>query len=112
MVVVGFTHFNACNFCNGIRLVGVFKCVGKQITFFKWLRRKFRVNTRAAKEHQFFYTCQITLVDDVVLNLEVVINEISPIGIVGMYTANTRCRQEYIVWFFSLKKIYNSLLAS
>ena len=86
--IVGFTHLDAGNFGDGVRLVGWFQQTGQKVFFPHWLGCQFGVDAGGAQEEQSFDAMQIGLVDDVVLDLQVEIDEFSGVAVVGVDATN------------------------
>lgn len=81
--VVALTKFQSGDFGNGIRLVGVLQLARQEAILGHRLGRLARVDAGAAQEEQFFYPLEVRLVDDIVLDLEVLVDKLSAVGIVG-----------------------------
>ena len=65
---------------------------------------------RRERHGEHLDACLQRTLDDVVLDLEVFVDEVCAIGVVGQNAANPGCRKEDIGWLLDLQKIANSAL--
>lgn len=108
LVAVGFAEFDAGNLGDGVGLVGGFERAGEQVVFPQGLGGHFGVNAAAAEEHQFLHPVLPGGMNDVGFHQQVVVQELGPVGIVGMDAAYFGGGEEYEGRFFLFEKSVDS----
>lgn len=84
------------NFSNGVGIIGRLKWAGQQVFLFHRLWSKFGIDTGAAEKQKARDTTFPGVVNDVVLNHQVVMNELTLIAAVGNDAAHPCRRKENV----------------
>ncbi len=94
---VGVAELDAGDLGDGVGFIGGLQLAGEEVVFFQRLRRQLGVDTGGAQEEELFDAILLGGMDDVVLDHQVVIEEFSPVGVVGHDAAYLGRSEEYII---------------
>ncbi len=97
--VIALAEFKSGDFGDGVGFVGIFELTGQEVLLLHGLGRFARVDARGSQEEQLFHPVEVRLVDNVVLDLQVFVNELPAVGVVGHDAPHTGGRQHDIVGF-------------
>ena len=103
--IVHFTKFQTCYLGNRISFICRLDLTVHQVLFLHWLRGKPRINAGRSQEQQFLHAVNPGALDDVVLDREVVVHEISQSRFIGCNTADL-CRRQHDILRFLLLKVF------
>jgi hypothetical protein len=107
LAVVAFAEFDARYFGDGVGLVGRFQRAGEQGVFAHGLGGELGVDAAAAQKEQFFHAIAKCSIDHVGLHHQVVVDEFSRVGVVGMDAADFGSSQVDLVGLFLCKEVLN-----
>ena len=108
--VITFTHLDAGNLGNGVGLVGLLQESGKQVLLLYRLCAIFRIDAGAPQEEKFFNPGNKTLVNDVVLDLQVFVNELCTKGIIRHNASHLGSGQDHVFRTLRFKELLYILL--
>ena len=89
--VEALTELEPRDLCYSIGLVRILQGCGEELLLTYGLVGITWVDTRTAEEEQIPHFVSEGLADDILLDLEVVVDEVCPIGVVGKYPAHMCC---------------------
>ena len=89
--VEALTELEPCDLRYGIGLVRVLQGCGEELLLTYGLVSITWIDTRTAEEKEITHIVSEGLANDILLDLEVVVDEVCPIGIVGKYPAHMCC---------------------
>ena len=101
---IGFGQLNPGNFGDGVRFVRLFQWTGKQGVLAHRLGRVLRINAGRTEKRQLVDTPTVRRIDDVILNLQILIDEVRAIGVIGIDAAHFRSGQKYKFGPLALEK--------
>jgi hypothetical protein len=103
--IIALAHLHPSDLGDGVGLVGVFQRSSQKIFFLHGLGTFPGIDAGGTKEEEFFDSGFVALVDDVVLDLEILVDEFSPIRIVGHDPAHLSRGQEDVGGLVITEKI-------
>ena len=105
LAAIGLAKFDAGNFGHGVPFVGRFERAGQQIFFFERLWGEFWVNAGTAQKEQFFNARPMRVLEEIVLNLEVFVEELRRISVIGKNPADLGRRHTHVLRPFAFEKV-------
>ena len=108
MQIEALTHFQSGYLGDGVRFVGLFQRCGKQFRFFNGLVSITRIDAGTAQKEQFLYVVTKAFANHVLLNLQVLVDEIGPVGVVGHDASHVSGSQNHIFGLFGIEEGTNS----
>jgi hypothetical protein len=109
--VEAFTHLQPGNFSYGIGFICIFEGRREEVILFHRLWRLLGIDAGATQEQQFLHVVPEAFVDNVVLDLEVLVDKVGPVGIVGNDPAHVGGSKKYVFGFFFFeKRFYGSTI--
>ena len=112
LLTIGLAHFNARDFGDGIPLVGGFQRAREQSRFRYWLRCQLGVDATATQKQKFFHAAIETGADEVGFHHDIVINEISRIGVIGQNAAHACGADNHRIWLMGRHPGFDFALAN
>ncbi len=94
--IEAFAHFQSGYFGNGIGLVGVFQRRGEECVFLHRLFGVTGIDAGTTQKEELFHSVTETFADDILLYLQVLVDKIGTIDIVGHDAAHKGGGKEYI----------------
>lgn len=102
--IEAFAHFESGNFGDGVSFVGVLQRGGEQGILGDGLWCQGGVDAGAAEEEEFFDSGAEAFPDDVLLDLQIVVDEVCPVRVVGHDAADVGRSQEDVFRLFTCKE--------
>ena len=93
--VEALTHLEPRDLSDSVGLVGVLQRSREEGFFAEGLLGLSGIDAGAAEEEEILYAVAEALSDDVLLYLEVVVDEVSAVGVVRHDPPDVRCRKDY-----------------
>ena len=101
-------HFQPDNLGKSIGFVGILQFARQQVLLFDRLRTVTRIDAGRTEHQQLLYIVAERFADDILLYLQIFINEIGAVGVVGHNAAHMRRRKNHILGLFVVKKPFYS----
>ena len=106
--VEALAHLQPRNLGDGIRFVGILQRARQQRILRHGLGRLLRVDAGAPQEEQLLHPVAPALTDHVILYLQIAIDKIGPVGVVGHDPAHVRRSQKHVLRLHLLKEAGHS----
>ena len=103
-----FAQLQPGNFCDSVRLVGVFERRGEQCAFGNGLHGIARINAGASKEKKLLHAVAETLADDILLDLQVLVDEIGAVDAVSHDSAHVCGSENHIFGLLGIEELAHS----